>query len=271
MAKKSDYSEKFIRGFMKQDSTDLISFVVNATRLSIFEVQKRSLNTYVGWIWSGINPLAQIALMYFIMTYVFKSTMPNILLWLVSGLAVWITIQTTISRSCSSLVSRRALMQNNNISPSLLVTADMLSELFILAPLYLIGVLVSFAHGTQSLSLLLIPVIMLTLVIFLFGICLTLATITPWLRDLPYLIGLGMQVAFWFTPIAYARASMTGPIKLIVQLNPFTYFIEWSQAIFLGKTIVTQQILIPVSLALTSLAIGKYVAAKLTKKMVIHL
>lgn len=256
---------------LKPGSADLISFVVNATRLSIFEIQKRSLNTYVGWLWSGINPLAQIALMYFIMTHVFKSTMPNILLWLVSGLAVWITIQTTISRSCSSLVSRRALMQNNNISPSLLVTADMLSELFILAPLYLIGVLVSFAYGTQSLSLLLIPVIMLTLVGFLFGICLTLATITPWLRDLPYLIGLGLQVAFWLTPIAYTRSAMIGPVQMIVQLNPFTYFIEWSQAIFLGEPMVARQILIPVCLAFASIAIGKYVAAKLSKKMVIHL
>lgn len=256
---------------MKRDNADLISFVVNATRLSLFEIQKRSLNTYVGWLWSGVNPLAQMALMYFIMTHVFKSTMPNILLWLVSGLAVWITIQTTISRSCSSLVSRRALMQNNNISPSLLVAADMLSELYILAPFYLIGVLVSFAHGTQSLSLLLIPVIMLTLTGFLFGVCLTLATITPWLRDLPYLIGLGLQVAFWLTPIAYARASMSGPVQVIVQLNPFTYFIEWSQAIFLGQPIVAQQILIPVCLAFISIVSGKYVTAKLGKKMVVHL
>jgi lipopolysaccharide transport system permease protein len=252
-------------------SSRLVAFVINATRLSVFEIQKRSLNTYVGWIWSGINPLAQIALMYFIMTHVFKSAMPNILLWLVSGLSVWITIQATISRSCSSLISRRALMQNNNISPSLLVTADMLSELFILAPFYLIGVLVSFTYGTQSLSLLLIPLILLTLVGFLFGVCLTLATITPWLRDLPYLVGLGLQIAFWLTPIAYSRASMSGPVQLIVQINPFTYFIEWSQAIFLGKPIVAQQILVPVCLAFVSIVVGEYFSVKLGKKMVVHL
>lgn len=256
---------------MKPGKTDLISFVLNATRLSIFEIQKRSLNTYIGWVWSGINPLAQMGLMYFIMTHVFKSTMPNILLWLVSGLAIWITIQSTISRSCSSLVSRRALMQNNNISPSLLVTADMLSELFIVVPFYLIGVFVSFAHGTQSLSLLMIPLILLTLVCFLFGLCLTLAILTPWLRDLPYLIGLALQVGFWLTPIAYARSSMNGPVKLIVQLNPFTYFIEWSQAIFLGRPMSAEQIIIPICLALVSIFIGKLVATKLGKKMVIHL
>ena len=73
------------------------------------------------------------------------------------------------------------------------------------------------------------------------------------------------------TPIAYARASMTGSVQMIVQLNPFTYFIEWSQAIFLGEPIVARQLLIPVCLAFASVAIGKYVSAKLSKKMVIHL
>jgi lipopolysaccharide transport system permease protein len=256
---------------MKNDCYRFVPFIVNATRFSIFEIQKRSLNTYFGWLWSGINPLAQIGLMYFIMTHVFKSAMPNILLWLVSGLAVWITIQATISRSCSSLVSRRALLQNNNISPSLLVTADILSEIFILAPFYLIGVIVSFAYGTQSLSLLFIPLVMLALVGFLFGLCLTLAILTPWLRDLPYLTGLGLQVTFWLTPIAYARASMDGTVQVILQLNPFTYFIEWSQAVFLGKPISAHQVLIPVGLAIGSVVIGQYVAKKLGKRMVVHL
>jgi lipopolysaccharide transport system permease protein len=256
---------------MKQGKPNIISLLFNAVQLSVFEIQKRSLNTYVGWMWSGINPLAQIGLMYFIMTYVFKSNMPNILLWLVSGLAIWITIQTTILRSCTSLLSRRGLMQNNNISPNLLVAADMLSEIYILAPFYLIGIIVAFAHGTQSLNLLLIPVILVTLMSFLYGVGLILATLTPWLRDLPYLAGLGLQVIFWLTPVAYSRAAMGGVVKVIVQLNPFTYFIEWSQAIFLGKPIMFLQIFIPVTLAIVSIAIGTWTSSKLGKKMVIHL
>lgn len=256
---------------MKKHHNDVVAFFVNAIRLSIFEVQKRSLNTYMGWIWSTINPLAQMALLYFIITHIFKSAMPNILLWLISGLAIWITIQATIVRSCGSLVSRRALMQNNNISPSLLVAADMLSELYVLAPFYFIGIIVSFAGGNQSFSLLMVPAIMVTLVCFLFGVCLTLAIVTPWLRDLPYLVGLGLQVIFWLTPIAYARTSMSGFVKAIVQFNPFTYFIEWSQAIFLGTPIVWYQIAIPVGLAFASIVIGKIIDRKLSKQMVIHL
>lgn len=249
----------------------LASFARNAIRLAVFEIQKRSLNTYVGWLWSGINPLTQIALMYFIIAHVFKSGMPNLLLWLVSGLAVWITIQATILRSCNSLVSRRALMQNNNISPKLLVLADMLSELFILAPFYLIALLGSFGYGTQSVSLLQIPLILTSLVVFLFGICVTLSTLTPWLRDLPYLVGVGMQIGFWLTPIAYSRATMGGFVQTIIAFNPLTYYIEWSQAIFLGTQITFGQVIMPVILAALSLTIGLYVSHAFGKKVVIHL
>jgi len=257
---------------MNQDTRrNLFSMISNAIRLSIFEIQKRSLNTYAGWMWSAINPLAQMGLLYFIMTYVFKSNMPNILLWLISGLAIWIVIQNTISRSCTSLVSRRALMQNNNISPSLLVAADMLSEVFILAPFFIIGIVVAFAHGTQSWNLLLIPIILVTLMGFLFGVGLILATLTPLLRDLPYLVGLGLQVAFWLTPIAYSKASMDGNVRVIVQINPFTYFIEWSQAIFLGQSLTPFQILIPVMLSLVSIGAGLWTTSMFGKRMVIHL
>lgn len=210
-------------------------------------------------------------LLYFIMTYVFKSNMPNILLWLISGLVIWIVIQNTISRSCMSLVSRRALMQNNNISPSLLVGADMLSEVFILAPFFLIGIIVSFFHGTQSWNLLLIPVILVALMGFLFGVGLILATITPLLRDLPYLIGLALQVAFWLTPISYSKSSMGGNVRMIVQVNPFTYFIEWSQAIFLGQQLTFSMVFIPILISLVSVGLGMLTTKKLGKMMVIHL
>ncbi len=222
-------------------------------------------------MWSAINPLSQMGLLYFIMTYVFKSNMPNILLWLISGLAIWIVIQNTISRSCMSLVSRRALMQNNNISPSLLVAADMLSEVFILAPFFVIGIVVSFAYNTQSWSLLLIPIILVTLMGFLFGVGLVLATLTPLLRDLPYLVGLGLQVAFWLTPIAYSKSAMGNSVRIIVQMNPFTYFIEWSQAIFLGQTLTLSIVFIPIIIALVSVGIGMWTTKKLGKIMVIHL
>lgn len=218
-----------------------------------------------------MNPLAQMGLLYFIMTHVFKSNMENIVLWLIGGLTTWIVIQSSLMRSCTSLVSRRALMQNNNISPLLLVAADLVSEIFILAPFFLIGIIATFAAGTESLNLLLIPFVLLSLIGFLFGLGLIFATTTPVLRDLPYLMGLALQITFWLTPIAYAKSSMSGTVRLIVQANPFTYYIEFAQAVFLASPLSLQTVLIPLLLAAISTCLGLFVSNRFGKKMVIHL
>ena len=245
--------------------------ISNATRLAVFEIQKRSLNTYAGWAWSLMNPIAQMGLIYFIMTSVFKSNVENPLLWLISSLTTWTVIQNSVSRSCSSLVSRRALMQNNNISPKLLVAADLLSEILILAPFFAVGIVVSFVVGTQSYNLLYIPLVLGSLLIFLFGIGLVLSSITPFLRDIPYLVSLLMQIAFWLTPIAYAKTTASPGVQIVVQCNPFTYYIEFAQAIFLGSTLSIEIVGIPVAIALVSALIGYIVSGKLSKKLVIHL
>ncbi|CCV44198.1 ABC transporter permease [Yersinia enterocolitica] len=245
--------------------------IYNSFRLAIFEIQKRSLNTYAGWTWSLMNPLAQMAILYFIMNFVFKSDIENMTLWLISSLTSWIIIQTALLKSCQSLVSRRALMQNNNISSFLLVMADILSEVLVLAPFYIIGIIVSIYNGISLFNLMFIPVLFLFLIVFLFGLGLILATLTPILRDLPYLLGIVLQVAFWLTPIAYAKTHMTGVAAIIVTLNPFTHFILLSQAVFMGKQLTFSLFLIPFLLAGTALIIGILLSNSLGKKTVISL
>ncbi|EFL6449385.1 O97 family O-antigen export ABC transporter permease subunit [Escherichia coli] len=243
----------------------------SSLRLAIFEIQKRSLNTYAGWTWSLMNPLSQMAILYFIMTHVFKSNIENILLWLISGLNCWIVIQSALLRSCQSLISRRALLQNNNISHNLLVMSDILSEVIILIPFYLFAIALAIFHGVPFSNLILVPLMLLILLVFLLGLGMILATLTPILRDLPYLLGIFMQIAFWLTPIAYAKSSMKGFAASIINFNPFTYFILLSQSIFMGSPVSMKLVVIPAGLAIIAVSVGFMLSNAVGKKTVINL
>lgn len=243
----------------------------SSIRLAVFEIQKRSLNTYAGWTWSLMNPIAQMAIIYFIMTHVFKSNVENIELWLISGLTSWIIIQSAILRTCLSLVSRRALMLNNNISPVLLVFADVLSEAFILAPFYLIGIAVAIFTGVSLENLIFIPILFLLIIVFLLGVGLILAVATPFFRDLPYLMGIGMQIAFWLTPIAYAKSTLGGFAVRLVEINPFTYFILLSQDIFLGNDLTLKAFIIPTIISGVAIVLGCLLAKTVGNKTVMNL
>ncbi|EGQ9613090.1 ABC transporter permease [Vibrio cholerae] len=243
----------------------------NSLRLAIFEIQKRSLNTYAGWTWSLLNPISQMAILYFIMNYVFKSEIDNMLLWLISSLTSWIIIQQALLKSCNSLISRRGLMQNNNISHFMLVTADILSEALVLAPFYFLGVLYSIYSGVGIIHIVLIPVLFALILMFLLGSGLILATLTPLLRDIPYLLGIVLQIAFWLTPIAYAKTTMTGFSSYLVELNPFTHYIVLSQDLFMGKILTAKVFIIPTVISISILFIGLSLSQKIGKSVVIKL
>ncbi|WP_342668988.1 hypothetical protein [Vibrio sonorensis] len=162
-------------------------------------------------------------------------------------------------------------MQNNNVSHFMLVAADVLSEALVLAPFYLIGILYALYTGTGIGHILLIPILFLFILIFLLGAGLVFATITPILRDLPYLLGILLQIAFWLTPIAYAKSYMTGIAAYLVELNPFTHFILLSQAVFMGKELTISLFATPAILALVSLVIGITLSRAIGTKTVINL
>ncbi len=243
----------------------------NIIRLALFEIQKRSLNTFAGVLWSIIAPLTQMLIVYFVMEYVFKSTQEHKFLWLVSGIGSWIVISASITKTCNSLVGRRALIQHNNIDFKGLVLADILAEVFILLPFFGMGLISVVAAGTASLSLLLIPYVLAVLIVFVYGLGLILAVLTPLLRDIPYLVGLGLQVLFWLTPIAYAKAMIKENVRVIIELNPLTYYVQLSQKIFLGEVLTVADLLVPLLISLGFAVVGTRVYNALARKVVIYL
>jgi len=243
----------------------------NVLKLAVFEIQKRSLNTYAGLIWSLINPIAQIGLLYFVLKYIFKSNIEHIELWLISGMVVWITFQNSVVKMSNTLVSRRALIQNNNITFDLLVLVDLSAEVLVLLPFFILGLLAASYDGVGLANAWYIPIFLTFLMIFLYGAGLILATITPLLRDVPYLVGIGMQILFWITPIAYAKSSVSAGVNKLINYNPFSYFIVISQKIFMGGDITFMDWIPVVVISLIFISLGKYTSKRLAAKVMIFL
>ncbi|SNY91712.1 ABC-2 type transport system permease protein [Cohaesibacter sp. ES.047] len=243
----------------------------NIFRLAVFEIRKRSLNTFIGVMWSVAAPLMQMLIIWFVMEFVFKSTQPHKFLWLVSGIGTWIVISASITKTCNSLVGRRALIQHNNVDFKGLIMADILGELFLLLPFFGLAIVGLLASGTVSLSLLLIPYMLVVLVSFIYGLGLVLAVLTPFLRDIPYLVGLALQVLFWLTPIAYAKSMIDDRVRLIIELNPLTYYVQLSQKIFLGDLFTMVDLVLPAVLSLAFVVVGTFVYNAFARKVVIYL
>lgn len=239
--------------------------------LVFLEIRKKSLNTAIGWLWSLVNPLFQVGLIFFITTVVFKSDRPNLAVWLLTTMSTWVAVQSALLKASSTAVSRRSLIQNSNISIRKLVLIDVLVELTILLPFQLIGTVLVLFSGREAWRLsLLFPVLLVT-ICFSYFLGLFLACITPWFRDVPYIVGLGLQIVFWASPVVYSRYEVSGLLRTVMDWNPFTYILELTQFVFQGNAWTPASLVAPVAICIVVALLAETFTNNFYKKSVVFL
>jgi ABC-2 type transport system permease protein len=94
-----------------------------------------------------------------------------------------------------------------------------------------------------SITYLLFPVGVVLASLFALGLGLVLSVFNVFYRDVGYLVGIGMQLLFYATPIIYPLDSVPEylwngriPVRQIILLNPLTRLVEWSRDAFYNLT-----------------------------------
>ena len=110
----------------------------------------------------------------------------------------------------------------------------------------------------------LIP-IMLIQTLFAFGLGVIFSLFAPFFRDFKEIIPIVMQLWFWMTPIIYVKSMIEKKYPLLLEYNPFFYFAEIFQNIFVYSKAPSFSSLVVIGLfSIVSVAIAGY----LYKKMV---
>ncbi|MDC0415204.1 ABC transporter permease [Gammaproteobacteria bacterium] len=245
--------------------------ILNALQLALFEARRKTLDTYFGWVWSVISPIMTILIYLFVLVYIFKSPQENIVLWLVSGIAIWIYISNSLIKTSSTIVNKKAIIHHQYVHQKQLIFAELIAEFFVFIPILIGAFIIAAFSGSLSLNMFLIIYLFATLIAFLFGMGLFFSTLTVFIRDIPHLLTVFLQITFWLTPIVYSKGALPPAIASLISLNPFSYFVELSQIIFLNYQITTSALVIPFILAALSLILGNYIHNKLKSSIAIYL
>jgi lipopolysaccharide transport system permease protein len=98
----------------------------------------------------------------------------------------------------------------------------------------LIGVLV--IQGSIPWTLILLPVVYLPLVLFCLGLSWFLASLGVFVRDIRYLLEVGVRMLLFLTPIFYPASAVPAPLRFILYLNPLTLMVDhFRQVILFGQ------------------------------------
>jgi lipopolysaccharide transport system permease protein len=208
------------------------------------EVEGRYRGSLLGIFWSFIHPLVLLAVYTFMAGVVFKARWPEsrtnglgeFALLLFCGLVAFNLLSECATRAVSLVVAVPNFVKRVAFPLEVLPLSVLGSALFH-AGLGL-GILLAagpLTRGSLPWTALLLPAVVLPLVFLSLGLSWLLASLGVFLRDVGYVVPLGLQVLFFATPIIYPAQSVPAPLRAVLSLNPLAWVVDnFRQVIFRG-------------------------------------
>lgn len=225
-------------------------------------------HSFLGVLWSFINPLLQIAVYAIIFPLIMKNDIPNYTVFMVCGLIPWNYFATVINRSSFTVIENGNIIKKvyfpREILPLSVVTSETIN--FFISTIIIICFTLAYGMGLTP-YVLLYPLVLLVQYVLLIGISLIVSSITVYFRDLQHFIGVLLQLFFYATPIVYALETIPENFRWILKINPMTYVIDGFRDIFYYQQMPDIKMLGIVFVIGIVLCVGGYfIFSKLQKK-----
>ena len=244
--KNKDVPMQIIRFVINQCKvfTDFI-FTLYKMREVLIQLTKRDfiskyIASYIGIYWAFLQPFISIFVMWFVFTFGFKpgnieSSVPFIA-WLVCGMIPWFFISEAINSATRSLIDYSYLITKVNFRSSIIPIIKILTALFLHGMFIPLIMIFSVGYGFYpSIHWLQIPYYLFAALMLIMGITWFTSAVTVFLRDMEQMISVGMQLAFWATPIFWNHTMLSGKLSYIAYLNPFFYIINGYRDTFIYR------------------------------------
>jgi ABC-2 type transport system permease protein len=193
------------------------------------ELKARYRGSYLGWLWALSKPLVLLTV-YGLVIGVFLGAaqeIPEFMLFVYVGLMAWTLFSLTVT-GCVTVITNSASLITKSKFPVILLPISTLIvalvDLVVLALVLCLGYVI--VGDWPSLSG--IPFLLLALVgLCLFGLALGLvfSALNVYVRDMAFLLDVGLQVGFWLCPIVYsygfvvkAAETYSWPVEAVTRL-----------------------------------------------------
>jgi ABC-2 type transport system permease protein len=194
--------------------------------LVIRDIKVRYKRSVLGFAWMMINPLVTMAVFWVVFQEVFK-TEGNYALYVVTALLFYNFFSLGSSQGLASIVNAGGLIRKvavpKAIFPLAAVVANMVNFGLSLVPLVL--VLIVFRVKISP-AVIVLPVPILAVFLFTFGVSLVLTTMNVFYRDVRWFYESVLLIVFYITPIIYPVRVVPERLRFIFTYNPLTRMLE---------------------------------------------
>lgn len=228
--------------------------------------------SFLGYVWSLLNPLMMMAVLNFVFSSIFVTTVPNFLLFLICGQTLWNFFNESTNMAMYSVIQNGALIKKVYIPKFIFPISRVLSSFVTMSFSLLAILVVMIITGAKAYwTILFAWVPLLFLLIFSCGLGLILSSLSVYFRDITHLYGVLTLAWMYATPVFYEVSVLPESVQAAIQLNPMYYYITFFRSLILYGEFPMEMLLKCAIYSIVALAGGLLVFKKLQKNFILYI
>ncbi len=241
--------------------------------LVVRDLKVKYRRSFLGYLWSLLNPLLMMAVMSFVFSYIFRYDIENYPLYLICGQTLWGFFNESTNMAMYSVLQNGSLIKKVYI-PKFIFPMSRVFSSFVTMSFSLGAILIVMLVTRAPLhwQLLLFPLPLILLLLFAMGVSMVLSSLSVYFRDVTHLYGVVTLAWMYVTPVFYPVSALPDEVAWVLKLNPMYYYLDnFRQLVLYGSLPTAKSWCICLLCSGVALAVGLAVFRKLQRNFILYL
>lgn len=211
---------------MKSKMKEIKQYAFVLSELVGRELKRKYARSYLGVLWSVLNPLLSMVVMSLIFSTMFRRSIENFPVYYLTGTIIWNMFTGATNSAMTALVDNKTLMVKSKLPKQIFPLSRILTSLVNFGYSLLAYVLIVALFGiVPSIHLLIFPVIVVLLFLFSVGFSYILTIMYTFLADIRYLYSILLHLWMYLCAVFYPVERLSESMQKVVRANPMYAYI----------------------------------------------
>lgn len=232
------------------------------------DLKGRYKGSALGFLWTFINPLLQLAIYTFVFQIILKNPMPNYYMHLFVALVPWIFFSSALTTGSRAILGQANLVKKiyfpREVMPISYATSSFVN--MILSFIIIFAVLIISPIKIHLIPVLFLPLIMIIQYLLVVGTTMITSSLTVYLRDLEHIMGVLNMAWMYLSPVVYPISYIPDNMMRLYLINPMSpIIICYRDILYYGTVPQASMMLLSLGESLIVLLVGFLIFQKLKK------
>lgn len=238
------------------------------------DVKLKYRRSFLGYVWSILNPLMIMVIMVVVFSSMFRSDIQNFPVYLIIGQTLFNFMTESTTNAIFSITGNAALLKKTYVPKYVFtvskVTSSFVNMIFAMGALVIVFIV---CRVTPNVYYLLIPVVLVQEYVFCLGLGMLLAQSCVFFRDIQHIYGAITTAWMYLTPMFYPVTLLPEKLRfLVVHLNPMYFYITQFRQIVLECRMPDLYLIVAGTVtAFAALVVGTWAFLKTQDKFILYI